>query len=133
MSKIGAATGSLRYYGHVVVGEREIRIVSIRTRWIHKSEPGARWKSANRFDLHPFRNDSGSHSLRTLISSRMLKLSHHRSYVSNFLYRFHLLRVYTSTRIQLSSLCSPGLTSTSAFDDIPRRRKESSSDGTCPP
>lgn len=85
--------------------------------------------------------ERGSHSLRTLISSRMLKL-----FPPAFL-RFHELPlslsspgicVHTHTythdnrrAIQLSSLCSfPGSTSTS--DDI-GGRKESSTDRTCPP
>lgn len=39
-------------------------------RWIHKSEGRvSRWKSANRFDLHPFRNDSGPRAWLPLVTN----------------------------------------------------------------
>lgn len=116
-------------------------------RWIHKSEGRvSRWKSANRFDLHPFRNDSGPRAWLPLVTnSDFLEnaktfptsvLTFPRTSFIAFISRYMCTYTHVHTHdnrraIQLSSLCSfPGSTSTS--DDI-GGRKESSTDRTCPP
>lgn len=125
-AKIRAAAGSLKYYGHVPLGEREITIVSSWTRWIHKSELVLAGKvpiglTYIRLEMTV---DRAWHSLRTLISSRMLKLFQPRSYVSNFLYHFDLryvyICIYDNARDTTFIPLFPGLTSRSAFDDSTR-------------
>lgn len=135
--KIRAATGSSRYYGHVVVGEREIRIVSIWTRWIHKSELVLVGKVPIGLTYIRFEMTADLERGSTRYSDFLENAETFSTGVltfSNFLYHFDLLYVYTCIRqpraIQLSSLCSPGLTSTSAFDET---EKESLRMEPCPP
>lgn len=125
-AKIRAAAGSLKYYGHVPLGEREITIVSSWTRWIHKSELVLAGKvpiglTYIRLEMTV---DRAWHSLRTLISSRMLKL-----FQTAFL-RFELpLSLWSAPRVYMYMYIGrdttfiplfPGLTSTSPLDDSTR-------------
>lgn len=137
-AKIRAAAGSLKYYGHVPLGEREITIVSSWTRWIHKSELVLAGKvpiglTYIRLEMTV---DRAWHSLRTLISSRMLKLFQPRSYVSNFLYHFDLRYVYICIRQRARYNFHPfvpWLNVSFSFRWFNESRKESSSNRTRPP
>lgn len=71
---IREVSGSLKYYGHVF-GEREITIVSTWTRWVHQSSLLAGKVPIGLTYIRSKWQWTERHSLGTLISSRMLKVS----------------------------------------------------------